>query len=72
MKDDDLEIPLGKRTRLYRFFEILPGALSYSMIAALFVFSIISPMVAAVYLLIIITITLVKAVGVAVRTVQGY
>lgn len=72
MKDDDLEIPLGKRTKLYRFFEILPGVLSYSMIAALFVFSIISPMVAAVYLLIIITITLVKAVGVAVRTVQGY
>ena len=72
MLDDDLEIPLGKRTKLYRFFEILPGALSYAMIAALFVFSIISPMVAAVYLLIIITITLVKAVGVAVRTVQGY
>ncbi len=72
MLDDDLEIPLGKRTKLYRFFEILPGALSYSMIAALFIFSIISPMVAAIYLLIIITITLVKAVGVAVRTVQGY
>ena len=70
--DDDLEIPLGKRTKLYRFFEILPGVLSYGMIALLFVFSFISPMVAAVYLLIIITITLVKAVGVAVRTVQGY
>ena len=70
--DDDIDIPLGKRTKLYRFFEILPGALSYSMIGALFVFSLISPMVAAVYLLVIITITLVKAVGVAVRTVQGY
>ena len=70
--DDDIDIPLGKRSRLYRFFEILPGALSYSMIGALFVFSLISPVVAAVYLLVIITITLVKAVGVAVRTVQGY
>ncbi|MBP3899357.1 hypothetical protein J6D24_00925 [Candidatus Saccharibacteria bacterium] len=70
--DDDIDIPLGKRDKIYRFFEILPGALSYSMIGALFVFSLISPMVAAVYLLIIITITLVKAVGVAVRTVQGY
>ncbi|MBR5408608.1 hypothetical protein IK112_01530 [Candidatus Saccharibacteria bacterium] len=69
---DDLELPLGKRTRLYRFFEILPGALSYSMIIALFVFSLISPTLGAIYLLIIITITLVKAVGVAVRTVQGY
>ena len=70
--DDDLDILLGKRTRLYRFFEILPGALSYSIIVALFIFSLISPMVAAIYLLIIITITLVKAVGVAIRTVQGY
>ena len=70
--DDDIDIPLGKRDGLYRFFEILPGALSYSMIGALFVFSLISPVVAAVYLLVIITITLVKAVGVAVRTVQGY
>lgn len=69
---DDLELPLGKRTRLYRFFEVLPGALSYSMIIALFVFSLISPTLGAIYLLIIITITLVKAVGVAVRTVQGY
>lgn len=70
--DDDIDIPLGKRDKLYRFFEILPGALSYSMIGALFIFSLISPVVAAVYLLVIITITLVKAVGVAVRTVQGY
>ena len=37
--DDDIDIPLGKRDKLYRFFEILPGALSYSMIGALFVSS---------------------------------
>ena len=72
LHDDDIDLPLGKRTKLYRFFEILPGALSYSVIGALFVFSLISPTVAAIYLLIIIAITLVKAVGVAVRTVQGY
>ena len=70
--DDDLEIPLGKRTKLYRFLEILPGACSYLMIAALFILSFISPTLAAIYLLAIIAITLVKAVGVAVRTVQGY
>ncbi len=69
---DDLEIPLGKRTRLYRFFEILPGVLSYSMILVLIILSLISPTLGAIYLLVIITITLVKAVGVAVRTVQGY
>ena len=71
-KDDDLEIPLGKRTPTYRFFEILPGAVSYSMILLLVVLSILSPTIGAIYLLIIITITLVKAVGAATRTVQGY
>ena len=69
---NDLEIPMGKRTKLYRFFEILPGALSYGMVAALFIFSMISPTLGAIYLLIIIVITLVKAIGVAVRTYQGY
>ena len=68
----DNEIPQGKRTKKYRFFEILPGALSYSMIIMLFVLSFVSPALGSIYLLIIITITLVKAVGVAYRTVQGY
>ena len=67
-----LEIPLGKRTRKYRFFEILPGALSYTMVGLLFVISLINPMWGAIYLLVIITTTLVKAVGVAYRTVQGF
>ena len=71
-KDDDLEIPQGKRTKLYRFLEILPGFCSYSMIILLFILSLISPTIAAIYLLFIIATTLVKAVGVAVRTVQGY
>ena len=55
MSKKDLEIPLGKRTRKYRFLEILPGVLSYSMIILLFVISIINPMWGAIYLLIIIT-----------------
>lgn len=68
----DLEIPLGKRTRKYRMLEILPGALSYAMILLLFVLSFISPIVGSYYLLLIIATTLVKAVGVVYRTVQGY
>ena len=68
----DLEIPLGKRTRKYRMLEILPGALSYIMILLLFVLSFISPIVGSYYLLLIIATTLVKAVGVVYRTVQGY
>lgn len=68
----DLEIPLGKRTRKYRMLEILPGALSYTMILLLFVLSFISPIVGSYYLLLIIATTLVKAVGVVYRTIQGY
>lgn len=68
----DLEIPLGKRTKKYRLLEILPGALSYTMIILLFVLSIISPALGSYYLLLIIAVTLVKAVGIVYRTIQGY
>jgi len=68
----DLEIPLGKRTKKYRLLEILPGALSYTMIILLFVLSIINPALGSYYLLLIIAVTLVKAVGIVYRTIQGY
>ncbi|MBO7657218.1 hypothetical protein J6S55_01025 [Candidatus Saccharibacteria bacterium] len=68
----NLEIPRGKRTLKYRFFEILPGLISYGAIILLFVLSLIDPVLGSVYLFIIIASTLVKAVGVAYRTVQGY
>ena len=68
----DLEIPRGKRTKLYRFLEILPGALSYFFVILLFVLSWIHPVLGAIYLLVLIAATLVKAIGVAIRTAQGY
>ncbi len=68
----NLEIPQGKRSKLYRFFEILPGVTSYCAIILLFVLSFISPLWGAFYLFLIIATTLVKAVGVAYRTIQGY
>lgn len=68
----DLEIPLGKRTKKYRLLEILPGAMSYTMIILLFALSIISQALGSYYLLLIIAVTLVKAVGIVYRTIQGY
>lgn len=68
----DLELPQGKRTPLYRFFEILPGALSYTLVIALFVISWINPMLGAIYVLIVVAITFVKAIATAFRTIQGY
>lgn len=68
----DLEIPVGKeRTRLYRFFERLPAMASYGAIILLVILSIISPLLAAIYLLLIILTVLVKAVGIAVHMIKG-
>jgi len=67
----DLEIPLGKRTRSYRFFEMLPAILSYGALVLLIVLSLVSPLLAAVYLMLIIVTLLVKAVGIAYHTIQG-
>ena len=66
-----IEIPQGKRTCLYRFLEILPGFISYSAIILLFVLSWLNPVLGAIYLFTLISSTLVKAIGVAYRTVQG-
>lgn len=67
----DLEIPLGKRTLQYRLFEMLPATLSYGALILLVVLSLISPILAAVYLLLVIVTLLVKAVGIAIHTIQG-
>ena len=68
----NLEIPEGKRTKLYRFLEILPGLISYGAIILLFLLSWFDPVIGAIYLFTIIASTLVKAISVAYRTVQGY
>lgn len=67
----DLELPLKKRSRLYRFFEMLPAILSYGSIGLLIVLSLISPLMASIYLLLIIMTVLIKAFGTAIHTVTG-
>ncbi len=67
----DIEIPLGRRTKLYRFFEMLPAIISYGSILLLVVLSLISPPLAAFYLLAIIITTLLKAFGIAYHTIIG-
>jgi hypothetical protein len=67
----NLEIPLGKRTPLYRFFEMLPALLSYGAFILLFVLAYLSPLLAAIYLLLIITTVLVKAAGIAIHMISG-
>ncbi len=67
----NIEIPLGKRTRQYRFFEVLPAILSYGSIILLIVLSLINPLWAAVYLLLFILTQFIKALGIAFRTIHG-
>ncbi|MBR3168860.1 hypothetical protein IKF23_00245 [Candidatus Saccharibacteria bacterium] len=68
----NLEIPRGRRTLEYRLLEILPGFMSYGAIVLLFALSLIDPVLGAIYLFILIASTLVKAIGIAYRTIQGY
>jgi len=67
----NLEIPLGKRTPGYRFLEMLPGILSYGAIILLVILSVVNPLLAAIYLLLVATTVLVKAVAVAYHTIKG-
>lgn len=68
----NLELPLGKRTKLYRFFEILPALLSYGMLVLLIVLSFVNPLWAAIYLLLLIITVFIKSIGIAFHTVQGH
>lgn len=69
---EDLEIPLGKRKPIYRFFEMVPALLSYGSVILLIVLSIIEPLYAAIYLMLVIITTLVKAAGIGYHTIKGH
>jgi hypothetical protein len=68
-----LEIPLVKeRDWIYRSFEILPGFLSWGLLALPVILSFISPTVAAYFVIAYLLIWFVKAIALNVRMVQGY
>jgi cellulose synthase/poly-beta-1,6-N-acetylglucosamine synthase-like glycosyltransferase len=69
----DIEIPLEKdRHGWYRFFEIVPGFLSWSMLALPFVLSIINVEFAALFVFVYLLINFTRGVAGATRVVQGY
>src|SRR5438045_3015917 len=69
----DIEIPdKSQRHGHYRFFEILPLALSVSAILLLFVLSLVNVTLAAFFVLFYLFVYLTRAIGVAVRSLHGY
>jgi cellulose synthase/poly-beta-1,6-N-acetylglucosamine synthase-like glycosyltransferase len=68
----DLELPLGKRSKMYRFFEMVPAIISYGAFILLIILSLVSPLLAAIYLMIVIIALLVRAVGVIYHTLTGH
>ncbi len=68
----NLEIPLKSRSRQYRFFEMVPGILSWGSIILLIVLSFTSPLLAGVYVLLFIATLLIKATGIAYHTLIGF
>ena len=68
----DLELPLGRRSKLYRFFEIIPAVMSYMMLLLLIILSIVNPLWAALYLLLLIMTMFIKSIGIAFSTIRGH
>jgi len=69
----DIEIPYeADRTKGYRFFEVLPGALSWLMLAMPLILSLISTTLAVQFILAYILIYFTRAVAVSIRALGGY
>lgn len=69
----DIEIPFKKdRSKRYRFFEILPGALSWTMLFMPLILSLINVTVAALFILAYLLINVTRASALAIRSLHGY
>lgn len=68
----NIEIPYEKdRSARYRFYEILPGALSYSFLALPVVLSLINATLAAAFIIAFLLTNFARAVGISIRALQG-
>ncbi len=73
MKAQDIEIPLvGERSKRYRFFEILPGAITWSILILPFVLSIFNPRLTVALVIAYLLLWFVKSIGLNIRALQGY
>lgn len=69
----NIEIPLqSEKTRSYRWLERLPAMLSWTLLATPFILSLISPSLAAFFIIGYILIWFFRGVGLNLRVIQGY
>ncbi|GAC1390717.1 MAG: hypothetical protein NVSMB46_01070 [Candidatus Saccharimonadales bacterium] len=69
----NIEIPhVAERGGRYRFFEILPGAISWSILLLPFILSPISPRLCVVFIVAYLLLWFVKSIGLDVRAIQGF
>lgn len=69
----DIEIPYKEeRNKRYRFFEILPGVLSWTMLFVPLILSLINVTLAAVFVLIYLLINFTRSIAAATRALHGY
>ena len=69
---EHLEIPLGKRSWKYRFFEMVPGVVSWTVIALPLILSFLNPTLAAWFIIMFMAWWLMKAISLTFRVLQGY
>ncbi len=73
MKTTDIEIPYqGQRSRRYRFFEMVPGLISWSLLLLPFALSLINPRLTVLFIIAYLLLWFVKSVGMSVRALQGF
>ena len=68
-----IEIPfVEERSRRYRFFEMLPGLLTWSILILPFVLAMFAPIVAVLFVIGYLMLWFVKSLGLNIRALQGY
>ncbi len=69
----NIEIPyVEQRGKRYRFFEMLPGLISWSILALPFVLSQINPRLSVLFILAYLLLWFAKAIGLNIRAIQGF
>lgn len=68
---ENLEIPLGRRTVFYRFFEIITPALTYLVLFLAVGLSIWNVLYGAIYILVMVTWAFVRGLGILYSTIVG-